>query len=81
MSRTSAEHMLKSQTMTLKSGDVNEVFVQPPVGYRWKVGSIHELSRVDDQWIRRNTGIDPSNVENILWYDEPVYAWVIKLKQ
>ena len=67
--------------MTFKSGNVNKVFVQPQVGYRRKVGSIHELSRVDDEWIRSNTGIDPSNVENILWYDEPIDAWVIKLKQ
>ena len=67
--------------MALKSGNVNDVFAQPPVGYKWKVGSVHELSRVDDEWIRKNTGIDPSNVEKIVWYDEPICAWVIKLKK
>jgi hypothetical protein len=71
--------MSSNSAGTLK-GNVNEVFVQPPIGYRWKVGSIHKLSRVDDEWIRRNTEIDPCDVENIFWYDKPVDAWVIKLK-
>jgi hypothetical protein len=66
--------------MPLKSENFTEVFAQPPVGYRWKGKSIHELSRVDDEWIRKNTEIDPSKVETIVWYDEPVYAWIIKLK-
>jgi len=66
--------------MPPKSGNVNEVYAQPPVGYRWRVGSIHELSRVDDEWIRKNTEIDPSKVEKIVWYDDPIYAWIITLK-
>jgi len=66
--------------MPPKSGNVNEVYAQPSVGHRWKVGSIHELSRVDDEWIRKNTEIDFSKVEKIVWYADPIYAWVIKLK-
>ena len=66
--------------MTSKSRNVNDVYAQPLVGHRWKVGSIHELSRVDDEWIRKNTEIDPSKVKKIVWYDDPIYAWIITLK-